>query len=75
MIQIGRLIGETVWDVITRLKEPLLTTAKILSSMSVTQVSVKRLFYSIKFILNDSRSLMTQESLEAILFLSAYPQQ
>ena len=42
VIQIGRLKTETVWVVITRLKEPLLTTSKNLSSMPVTQVFVEQ---------------------------------
>ena len=68
MIEIGRLKGETVWDVIKQLEEPLLTTAKILSAMPVTQVSMERLF-SMKFILSDQRLSMTQELLESILYL------
>ena len=75
IIEIGRLKGETVWDVIKQLEEPLLTTAQILSVMPVTQVSVERLFSSMKFILSDQRSSMTQELLEAILFLRANAQQ
>ena len=59
MIQIGRLKGETVQDVITQLEEPLLITTKILSSKSVTQVFVEQLFSSKKFILNNQRLLMT----------------
>ena len=66
IIEIGRPKRETVWDVIKHLEEPLLTTAQILSAMPVTQVSVERLFSSIKFILSDQRSSMTQELLEAI---------
>ena len=75
IIEIRRLKGETVWDVIKQLEEPLLTTAQILSAMPVTQVSVERLFSSMKFILSDQRSSMTQELLEAILFLRANAQQ
>ena len=71
MIEIGQLKGETVWDVIKQLEEPLLTTAKILSAMPVTQVSVERLFSSMKFILSDQRLSMTQELLESILYLRA----
>ena len=71
MIEIGRLIGETVWDVIKQLEEPLVTTAKILSAMSVTQVSVERLFSYMKFIFSDQRLSMTQELLEFILYLRA----
>ena len=71
MIKIGRLKGETVWDVIKQLEEPLLTTAKILSAMPVIQVSGERLFSSMKFILSDQRLLMTQELLESILYLRA----
>ena len=59
MIQIGRLKGETVQDVITQLEEPLLITTKILSSMPVIQVFVEQLFSSIKFILNNQILLMT----------------
>ena len=44
IIKIGRLKGETVWDVIKLLEEPLLTTEQILSVMPVTQVSVERFF-------------------------------
>ena len=71
MIEIGRLKGETVWNVIKQLEEPLLTTAKILSAMPVTQVSVERLFSSMKFILSDQRLSMAQELLESILYLRA----
>ena len=71
IIEIGGLKGETVWDVIKHLEEPLLTTAQILSAMPVTQVSVERLFSSMKFILSDQRSWMTQELVEAMLFLCA----
>ena len=39
IIEIGRLKGETVWDVIKQLEKPLLTAAQILSAMPVTQVS------------------------------------
>ena len=73
MIEIGRLKGETVWDVIKQLEEPLLTTAKILSAMPVTQVSMERLF-SLQFILSDQRLSMTQELLESILYLHANSQ-
>ena len=75
MTQIGQIKEETVWDVIKYLKEPLLTTSKILSAMPVTQVSVERLFSSMKFILNDQRLSMTQKLLEAILYLCADAQQ
>ena len=56
MIQTARLKRENVWKIIASLKEPLRTTAKIFSAMPVTQVSVERLFSSMKFILNDQRS-------------------
>ena len=49
--------------------------AQILNAMPVTQVSVKQLFSSMKFVLSDQRSSMTQELLEAILFLHANAQQ
>ena len=75
IIEIGRLKRETVWDVIKRLEEPLLTTAQILSAMPVTLVSVERLFSSMKFILSDQRSSIIQEILEAIWFLRANAQQ
>ena len=75
IIEIGRSKGETVWDVIKHLEELLLTTAQSLSAMPVTQVSVERLFSSMKFILSDQRSSMTQELLEAIWFLRANAQQ
>ena len=68
MIQAGRLKGENVWKIIASLEEPLRTTAKILSAMPATQVSVEWLFSSIKFILNDQRSSIKQE-LETILLL------
>ena len=54
MIEIGRLKAETVWDVIKQLEKPLFTTAKTLSAMLITQVSVERLFSSMKFILSKS---------------------
>ena len=71
MIEIGRFKGETVWDVMKQLEEPLLTTAEILSAMPVTQVSVERLFSSMKFILSNQRLSMTRELLESILYLRA----
>ena len=71
MIQSGRLKGKNVWKIIANLEEPLQTTAKILSAMPVTQVSVERLFSSMKFILNDQRSSTKQDLLEAILLLRA----
>ena len=55
MIEIGRLKEETVWDVTKQLEEPLLTTAKTLSAMPITQVSVERLFSSMKFTVSDQR--------------------
>ena len=71
MIEIGRLKGETVRGVIKQLEEPLLTAAKILIAMPVTQVSMERLFSSMKFILSDQRLSMMQELLESILYLRA----
>ena len=75
IIEIGRLKEETLRDAVKQLEESLLTTAKIPSAIPVTQMSVKRLFSSMKFILSDQRSSMTQELLEAILFLHANAQQ
>ena len=40
-------------------------------SIPVTQVSVERLFSSMKFILSDHRASMKQDLLDAILFLRA----
>ena len=71
MKRLGRLKADSVWKIIDTLDEPLLTTAKILSAMPVTQVSVERLFSSIKFILSDHRASMKQDLLDAILFLRA----
>ena len=65
MIQIGLLKGETVWDVIKQLEEPLLTSEKIFNAMLVTQVSIEQLFPSTKFILSHQR-------LEAILYCTVY---
>ena len=56
---------------IENLEEPLRTTAKILSAMPITHVSVERLFSSMRFILNDQRSSTKQDLLEAILLLQA----
>ena len=58
MERLGRLKADSVWKIIDTLDEPLLTTAKILSTMPVTQVSVERLFSSMKFILNDHRRVV-----------------
>ena len=55
MVCARRLKAENVWKIIASLDEPLQTTAKILSAMPVTQVSVERLFSSMKFILSDQR--------------------
>ena len=71
MVCAGRLKAENVWKIIASLDEPLQTTAKILSAMPVTQVSVERLFSSMKFILSDQRSSTKQDLLEAILLLRA----
>ena len=71
MERLGRLKADSVWKIIDSLDEPLLTTAKILSAMPVTQVSVKRLFSSMKFILSDHRASMKQDLLDVILFLRA----
>ena len=71
MERLGRLKADSVWKIIDTLDEPLLTTAKILSAMPVTQVSVERLFSSMKFILSDHRASMKQDLLDAILFLRA----
>jgi len=71
MVQVGRLKGDNVWKLIENLEEPLQTTAKILSAMPVTQVSVERLFSSMKFILSDQRSSIKEDLLEAILLLRA----
>ena len=71
MERLGRLKADSVWKIIDTLDEPLLTTAKILSAMPVTQVSVERLFSSIKFILSDHRASIKQDLLDAILFLRA----
>ena len=70
MERLGRLKADSVWKIIDTLDEPLLTTAKILSAMPVTQVSVER-FSSIKFILSDHRANIKQDLLDAILFLRA----
>ena len=71
MERLGRLKADSVWKIIDTLDEPLLTTAKILSAMPVTQVSVERLFSSMKVILSDHRASMKQDLLDAILFLRA----
>ena len=61
MKRLGRPKADSVWKIIDTLDEPLLTTAKILSTMPVTQVSVERLFSSMKFILSDHRASMKQD--------------
>ena len=71
MERLGRLKADSGWKIIDTLNEPLLTTAKILSAMPVTQVSVERLFSSIKFSLSDHQASMKQDLLDAILFLRA----
>ena len=71
MVRAGRLKAENVWKIIASLDEPLQTTAKILSAMPVTQVSVERLFSPMKFILSDQRSSTKQDLLGAILLLRA----
>ena len=71
MVCAKRLKAENVWKIIASLDEPLQTTAKILSAMPVAQVSVERLFSSIKFILSNKRSSTKQDLLEAILLLRA----
>ena len=74
MERLGRPKTDSVWKIIDTLDEPLLTTAKILSAMPVTQVSVERLFSSIKFILSDHRASIKQDVLDVILFLRANSQ-
>ena len=63
MERLGRLKADSVWKIIDTLDEPLLTTAKILSTMPVTQVSVERLFSSMKFILSDHRRVVNRARL------------
>ena len=63
MERLGRLKADSVWKIIDTLDEPLLTTAKILSTMPVTQVSVERLFSSMKFILSDHRRVVNRAGL------------
>ena len=65
MERLGRLKADSVWKIIDTLDEPLLTMAKVLSAMPVTQVSVERLFSSMKF---NHRASMKQNLLDAILF-------
>ena len=55
--RLGRLKADSVWKIIDTLDEPLLTTAKILSAMPVTQVSVER-FYWLRFALTLAFSLI-----------------
>ena len=71
MVCAGRLKTENVRKIIASLDEPLQTTAKILSAMPVTQVSLERLFSSIKFILSNQKPSTKQDLLEAILLLRA----
>ena len=71
MERLGRLKADSVWKIIDTLDEPLLTTAKTLSAMPVTQLSVERLFSFMKFILSDHRASIKQDLLDAILFLRA----
>ena len=63
MERLGRLKADSVWKIIDTLDEPLLTTAKILSTMPVTQVSVEQLFSSMKFILSDHRRVVNRAGL------------
>ena len=63
MERLGRLKADSVWKIIDTLDEPLLTTAKILSTMPVIQVSVERLFSSMKFILSDHRRVVNRAGL------------
>ena len=63
MERLGRLKADSVWKIIDTMDEPLPTTAKILSTMPVTQVSVERLFSSMKFILSDHRRVVNRAGL------------
>ena len=63
MERLGRLKADSVWKIIDTLDEPLLTTAKILSTMPVIQVSVERLFSSMKFILSNHRRVVNRAGL------------
>ena len=71
MERLGRLKADSVWKICDTLDEPILTIAKILSAMPITQLSVERLFSYMKFILSDHRASMKQDLLDAILFLRA----
>ena len=71
IVRAGRLNAENDWKIIGSLEELLQTTAKPLSDMPLTQVSVERLFSLMKFILSDESSLTKQDLLEAILLLRA----
>ena len=63
MERLGRLKADSKRKIIDTLDEPLLTTAKILSTMPVTQVSVERLFSSMKFILSAHRRVVNRAGL------------
>ena len=71
MERLGRLQADSVWKIIGTLDEPLLTRAKIFGALPVIQVSVERLFSSMKFILSDHRASMKQDILDPVLFLRA----
>ena len=67
--KLGRLKKDNVFDIIECYPEIVKDTARVVSSLPSTQVSVERLFSQLKLILRDNRSRMEARLTDAILFL------
>jgi len=68
----NRLCKLTVQEVILSYPEIIRDAAMIVTALPPTQVSVERLFSALRFIKSDSRALMKEDIIEAILFLNKF---
>ena len=69
MIDLGRVKGKAVWEVIDHYPLEIQESCRIVSAMPLTQVSVERLFSALKIIRSDTRTRIKEHLLQSILFL------
>jgi len=68
-VPVKKLKNSTVYVKISPYPEIIRDAAMIVTPLPPTQVSVERLFSALRFIKSDSRALMKEDIMEAILFL------
>lgn len=66
---LGRLQGDSVWDIINAYPESIQPVCSVLSALPTTQVSVERVFSHLKLILRENRAKMNADCVEGIVFL------